>query len=574
MLKRGILTLFIFVLLIIGFSNVIFAQEDSPEEFSDAQLETSAGTTPDSFFYFLDKFFDGFGDELKVKEEKVAEIRAMIQSGNIDAARIALQRYYQYADSLEKEVSPEMAEEARRSAAAIRNALAELEAELSDEERDEFVNSVNEKEDAILTAAEIAGKIKDLCEILSQLDPLEYSRVCRTSDDAPEWHQDLDDRLTEGQRQEVKLFGDIMSECFETSGQQCRCEEIPFTEFAKTCSIAAPLAVQCNIEGDEEACEELDNLEMPELPPHLQDVFETLERDISEAQFDLHMPRECIEAGATTPRECMKIMVQTHAPEECRDAILEADVQNEREAREICEKIMFELNAPEECIERGLTNPKECGVLMFQLNAPQECLDAGLTGEHRSDQKKCEVIMREKGGPGGFGPPALGIRCREISNPEERLACYDAALGGAQGAYVESRGEPTQGWPEPCQEANALTRESCEQVMRQFAEQQKQEFEEFHEGESSASFNVDDQRQRCETEGGNFVCEGDNCFCRFGESSTTSETTTTTETQTQTTTTTEPSSTTTTTESTTTSEGTITGGVIFGDNNFLQYFYR
>ncbi|MEK9208086.1 MAG: hypothetical protein AAB922_06370, partial [Patescibacteria group bacterium] len=117
--------------------------------------------------------------------------------------------------------------------------------------------------------------------------------------------------------------------------------------------------------------------------------------------------------------------------------------------------------------------------LMFQQNAPQECLDAGLTGDHRSDQKKCEVIMREKGGPGGFGSPALGIRCREIQNPEERLSCYDAALSGAEGSYVEKRGEPPGGWPEPCQKANALTRDSCEQVMREWGERQRQEFEQF-----------------------------------------------------------------------------------------------
>ncbi|MEK6819872.1 MAG: hypothetical protein AABY03_01585 [Nanoarchaeota archaeon] len=71
------------------------------------------------------------------------------------------------------------------------------------------------------------------------------------------------------------------------------------------------------------------------------------------------MPKECSEAGTTNPKECMRIMIQTHAPEECRDALIEANVQNEREAREICEKIMFEINAPEECIEAGLRDYKE-----------------------------------------------------------------------------------------------------------------------------------------------------------------------------------------------------------------------
>lgn len=482
MLKRGSLVLCLFLILIfLGAANAqtnIIADVES--EYPDAELQAEAGISPDSFFYFIDGFFDRFGDDLKVREERVAEIRKMIREGKIQEALEALGKYEALADKLEAEIDPERRDEARRGAAAIRKAINEIESEIPEEFREEFVSIIEEGEESIVTSVEISRKIKELCKTLSELDPLEYSRVCRTEDDTPEWQKKLDRELTEGQRQEAILFGSIMSECFKTSGKRCRCNEIPFTEFAETCLIAAPLAVQCDTEGNETACEELDNLEMPELPPHLQDVFDSLEGDIAESQFELHMPSECREAGATNSRECMKIMVQTHAPEECREALIEADVQNEREAREICEKIMFELNAPEECIEAGLRDPKECGKLMFQQNAPEECIEAGLTGENRGDEKKCRTIMESQGkGPRGFGPPALGIRCREIQNPEERLKCYDAALSGAEGSYVEHRGEPPGGWPEPCQEANALTRDSCEQVMRKWGEQQRQEFEQF-----------------------------------------------------------------------------------------------
>ena len=366
-------------------------------EYQDAELEVEAGTTPDSVLYFLDEFFDSFGDDLKVREERIAEVREMINQGKIEAALKALESYKILADKLEKEVDPEKRDEARRSAAAIRNAVNELESEIPEEFREEFVSDTLEREEGIITAAEISSKIKELCEQLSALDPVEYSRVCTTEDDAPDWHKKLDRKLTDEQRAEAKKFGEIMSQCFETAGQECRCEEIPFPEFAEMCSIAAPLATACEIEGNEEACEKMDNLEMPELPEHLQDIMDSLENDVSGSQFEAHMPRECREAGATSPKECMRVMIQTNAPEECRDALLESNVQNEREAREICEKIMFEQNAPEECIEKGLTNPRECGRLMFQLNAPQECLDAGLTGDTRGDEKKCREIMDAQG---------------------------------------------------------------------------------------------------------------------------------------------------------------------------------
>ncbi|MEK6741919.1 MAG: hypothetical protein AABX68_01905 [Nanoarchaeota archaeon] len=557
MLKRGVLFLFICVLIInisfISAQNETDIISEAESEYPDAELQTEAGTTPDNFFYFFDKFFDRFGDDLKVREERIAEIREMIQQGKIEEAREALERYLTLADKLEKEIDPEKRDEARRGAVAIRRAIAELESEIPEEFREEFVNNVLEREGAIVTSVEISSKIKELCETLSGLDPLEYSRVCRTEKDNPEWQKKIDRKLTDEQREEAIKFGKIMSQCFKTSGQQCRCEEIPFTEFAEMCSIAASLAVQCETEGNEDACEKLDNLEMPELPPHLQDVFDSLEGDIVESQIELHMPRECREAGATSPKECTRIMIQTNAPEECRDALLEANPQNEREAREICEKIMFELNAPEECIEKGLTNPKECGKLMFQLNAPQECLDAGLTGESRGDEKKCRVIMegsregREqgfKGSEGGFG----GANCRGITDSEERLRCYDSASQGAREYNEERRGEEPQGeWPEPCQQANTLTKESCEQIMKQFGEQQRQEFIESQPGQE------------------------------FKEPSSTTSgegTTTTTTTTTQTEPATSESPITSNEGTTSDSLGTITGSVIRSNNDFFNYYFK
>ena len=407
--------------------------EDSISDDFEAGVElgTDSGTTPDSALYFVDEFFDGFGDNLQVREEKVAEIKAMVEEGKIDEARVALESYNAHADEFEREVAPEERDEARRSASAIYNTLKEIEDQIPEGDRGDFVDNVVEKEKGIITASEIASKIRDLCESLANLDPLEYARVCKTEGDAPSWQKKLNKDLTDEQRKEAEKFGKIMQQCFETAGQQCACEEIPFTDFASTCSIAAPLATACNIEGNEAACEKLDNLEMPELPSYLQDVMDSLENDVSGSRIDLHMPIECREAGATNSDACRKIMIQTNAPEECRQALLDANVKNEREGREICDKIMFELNAPPECVEAGLTNPKECGKLMFQQNAPQECIDAGITGENRNDPKKCEEIMggfegnREGPRQGGFGG-----NCREIQNPEERLKCYDGVTQG------------------------------------------------------------------------------------------------------------------------------------------------
>ena len=385
----------------------VFIEEESEDDifegYEDAELEVGAGITPDSGFYFVDEIFDGFGSDLDHKEEKVAEIKAMVEAGNIDAASEALDNYKGFADELEKEVEPGESEEAKRSAAAIRNTLREIEAEIPEDARGEFVDDVIDKERSIATAAEIASKIKELCEELAGLDVNEYYSVCKSDEDSPKWQRELDEDLTEEQKKEAKKFGEIMSACFETSGQDCRCDEIPFTEFANVCSAAAPLATACDIDGDEAACDKLDSLEMPRLPDHLQDVFDDIEDGMMESKFDMHMPPECVEAGVTSGEDCSEIMITTHAPEECKQPLLDSGCDSEWECREICDEIMMEKHAPE-CFEEGITDPDECARFM---------------DDFRGDDH--------------FGGPMIDFNCKEIEDAGERLDCYDKASSQAKG---------------------------------------------------------------------------------------------------------------------------------------------
>ncbi len=470
---------------------------DTPDEDIDienlnAELR-NPGITPDSTLYFVeDAILTRFRGDLDNVEKKAAEIKAMIQAGKIEEARVALARFNQYADRIEKEVSPENQEEAKRIAAAIRNAINEIESEIPDSDREEFIDNVLDKSKRIETAAEIATKIKELCETLAKLDPDQYSRTCKTGDDAPRWQKRLDKDLTEEQRKEARAFFEIMSQCMETSGRECRCQDISVKAFADKCSVVAPLATQCD-EGDENACQQMedesDGIE-DLLPEYLQEIMVELEGRFNNAQFENFAPPECREANAKTPKECMQIMVRTHAPEECI-AALDADqikFESERQFRKDCEKLMFEANAPQECIDAGITDGRECGRFMFKQNAPQECIDAGITGDSPSDGRKCRDIMEKLGGPGGRGGPGPNMDCRRIENAEERLKCYDEAISHAGEFRGDENRGPPGGWPEPCEKAQAFTRESCEKIMRESGEQQfredRQRFEErrFEEG--------------------------------------------------------------------------------------------
>src|SRR3989344_114018 len=420
------------------------------------ELSVKAGITPDSGAYFIeDKILAPFRDDSVNRERKIAEMQEMMQKGDIEAARKSFERYQRYADDFEREVSPEERAEALRSSQAIRGvAIREIAQNMPAGEKDEFVREIVLGEKDIATAAEIASKISELCSQLSKLDPSQYEKVCRIEGDAPDWRKKLDKDLTEEQRAEALKFGEIMSQCFETAGQNCKCEEISYPDFAEACSIAAPLATACEIENNEDACEQLDDLEMPELPDYLQDIMDELEGGMSESKYGMFLPPECEDAGAKSPKDCAKIMINTHAPEECRPALLAANVQNERQGREICEKIMFEQNAPPECVEAGITNSGECGKYMFKVNAPQECIDAGMDGSSKTDPMACRKFMESQfsgEGQGGCAPGTVcvpgsqwapgtgpnmrnsGGDCKSISDPMKRLECYEGATQYVQG---------------------------------------------------------------------------------------------------------------------------------------------
>ena len=108
--------------------------EGLDEEYGDEQI-VDAGLTPDSAFYFIDEFFDRFGDDLANREERISEIKVMIEAGDFDSARSALEKYKSYAKNLEADANPENEEESRRSAAAIQNALEEIKEDIPEDQR-------------------------------------------------------------------------------------------------------------------------------------------------------------------------------------------------------------------------------------------------------------------------------------------------------------------------------------------------------------------------------------------------------------------------------------------------------
>ena len=100
--------------------------EDIYKDIGDVEIEGTAGLTPDSSFYFLETLVENVlvGDDpetaLEYKEEKILELKAMVDSGNQDGAEKALERVEKYNNILQKEVSPELDQRVRESSKAVK----------------------------------------------------------------------------------------------------------------------------------------------------------------------------------------------------------------------------------------------------------------------------------------------------------------------------------------------------------------------------------------------------------------------------------------------------------------------
>jgi hypothetical protein len=423
-------------------------------------LEGDGGIGPDSPFYFVDEFLDNtFGNDLENRKERILEMRdASIKCNEgdqeaCDAFDVARERYEEHANEFEREVDPVERKKAEESSRLIRGTLVqEIARNVEPGGKDELVRAIVRKEKNIELAAEIAERVSLLCKELDELRAWdEFERVC--GEGISKWQKKLYDGLTSEQKKEAKEFGNIMSSCFKTSGRTCNCEGIRHEGMLQMCVNARPLAVECD-EGNEDSCDKLDTLEFPnDLPDYLEDVLDGVESEYSDASYDHHIPRPCLDAGITgrgrgDKEKCFEIMIETEAPKECRPALRAAGATNERQAREICEAIMFEQHKPQECVDEGFDNPRDCAKFMKDNFGDFDGRDF------------------DGGGP--------GPNCKGIENAKNRLACYDGAGRHFEERFEDRRG-PGRGFPEPCRKAGALDRDSCEKIMReQFEERHSQ----------------------------------------------------------------------------------------------------
>ncbi len=400
------------------------------------EFDVNPGILPDSPFYAVDQAIENIlvGDNperaLAYREEKLAEAQAMAGKQQTGDAQKALERASSYGDILEKEITPEMEEFAKGRSALAEGVLEGLAKDLPALDVVEHL----EQQKRIALAGEVSSKIKELCEALSSLDPKQYAETCRTSDDSPAWFRSQDRKLTKEQEAHVKVFREKLQECFETSGVRCDCKGMGVKSFEQLCLEESSKAARCFENDNYDECDEDDDIDFEDyLPDYLLPIMMEME------QREGGMPPECRKAGATSPRECQKIMMELHMPEECK----EAGATTEKECRDIM--------MPEECKEAGATTEKECRAIMM----PDECKDAGATTE-----KECRLIMMpEECKEAGITSEK---ECRKLMMPEE---CKDAGINSESECRKLMKKLELENMPEECKEAGAKSGRDCQKIM-------------------------------------------------------------------------------------------------------------
>src|SRR3989344_4165212 len=154
------------------------------------------------------------------------------------------------------------------------------------------------------------------------------------------------------------------------------------------------------------------------------------------------------EISAEQEEDCMKIMFEKTAPQEC----LDKGITGKTKEDEIkCRQLMFEKNAPQECLDAGISlddsdASRKCAKIMFLQRAPQECLDVGITGEGRDDEKKCKQLIVSNTDAlgqkpalegGAYSKQKFNRDCNKVQDSNEKVKCYEEFYNNAQVQFSE-----------------------------------------------------------------------------------------------------------------------------------------
>jgi len=287
-MKKGVIILFLLGVLLV--SPLILAQEES---------QTYSG-----FNRFVDnvKIFFASGDNevrlaLDIREKEVNSAINNIQNQGEDKAIKNLERAKEKLQVVQEKVSLDTSEEIKTSVDKITDKINEEE-----DLPDEFDEYLLEEEKTQLTAV-LTEKTFEYCEELAKEDfaSMLKDEECNPETAIPGLEKDLE-KLEDLQ---LKMFVQLMLEirsCVDDPGT-CNCEANVDVEQKEKCEEMVALALKCEYNEDENACDELeamkpekgDNFAESFVPDFLMNLFREKEGEM--ISYDTE-PSDCV------PEEC------------------------------------------------------------------------------------------------------------------------------------------------------------------------------------------------------------------------------------------------------------------------------
>src|SRR3989344_6076765 len=255
----------------------------------------------------------------------------------------------------------------------------------------------------------------------------------KCQNNAPDWLEDeVNNKIKEVQKQDSEEIK-IQIEITMNNPKNSDCDEVSLTSERARCEKFKALAIRCEFQNDESACEEIGMFK---------DVQTNEREDYEKEIIEKYLPAECSEAGVRDGEECKKLILTLNQPEtecmkngeyigdeNCKDKLVnqgnvveECVIGGKIVDTEQCLNIVkeknkptgeeFELmsegsfNFPKECVDAGALTPEaceklklpsdcqgaysreECEQIKIEQKFPDECKSVG-----ELDPKKCAIIM-------------------------------------------------------------------------------------------------------------------------------------------------------------------------------------
>ncbi|MBU2562561.1 MAG: hypothetical protein KKF68_02790 [Nanoarchaeota archaeon] len=229
---------------------------------------------------------------LEIREKEVNSAIVNTNNGNNDEAEKNLERARERLHIVQEKVSLETSEEIQTNVNEIVN-------KIEDEENlsDEFENYLLEEEKTQLTAV-LTEKTFEYCTELAKEDftLMLKEEECNPDTAIPGLEKELENLKDLQERMFVQLMLEIRS-CMDDPGT-CNCENNFDDEQKAKCEKMVSLALKCEYQDDEGACNELNSLEAPKAESFVPEFLMNLFRAKEEQMLWGEKPSDCV------PEEC------------------------------------------------------------------------------------------------------------------------------------------------------------------------------------------------------------------------------------------------------------------------------